>query len=233
MAHKLKDIYPGRVLINPDNPDGTFQNRALGINETLYERRWVSDLWGFGTKLLSNASILQNNSEENLENHQIFDALDYRIKQQEQQYKNEYTLDDITATVNTGPDYGTITSFKALATKNRIYPGGGHRYKVTVFMTFTIIQNSRGVFTVLLSSPGYSFTTESLTSAKFCDGAGLAYNNGAIIPGLKLKPFLESNSPQIIFWHASAVTDQYSIVFTMNLRDKPPFYPSPSVYPPI
>jgi len=232
MAHKLKDIYPGRVLINPDNPDGTFQNRALGIDETLYERRWASDLCGFGTKLLSNASILQNNSEENLVNHQLFDALEYRIKQQEQQYQKEYTLDDITVTASSGPNNGTITSFKALATKNR-GPGGTHRYKVTVFINFTIVQGLRSSIYIIMTSPSYQFRTEALIGAEFCDGAGIAYNDDIILTNLKIKPRSGQNQLEQEFWHESAQTDQYSFVYTMHLKSKPPFYPSPSVYPPI
>jgi len=67
MAKILKDEYPGKVVIDANNPNGTFKNRTDDIlkDGTPLEKAWTSDIWGFFSHLLNLASVVADGSEEN------------------------------------------------------------------------------------------------------------------------------------------------------------------------
>lgn len=76
MAHNLDDTYPGKTTVDGNNPKGTFKNRTSDIlkDGTPFERQWASDVWGFLSHVLNQASITPDGSEENESVSQIFSA---------------------------------------------------------------------------------------------------------------------------------------------------------------
>ncbi len=81
MASKLSNIYPGKVTVDANNPDGTFKNRTSDIlkDGTPFEKIWSSDVWGFLSMILFKASITPDGSEENINASQLYDALEIEM----------------------------------------------------------------------------------------------------------------------------------------------------------
>jgi len=108
--HKLKDLYPGKTIIDVNNPDGTFKNRTseIAADETPYERVWPSDLWGFATRMMNYASIIADGSQENKFNSQIFQALQFAIDSKNDEYLVEYKGDGTHFTVTASGGWTTL-----------------------------------------------------------------------------------------------------------------------------
>jgi len=78
MAKDLSALYPGKIDIDGNNPNGTFKNRTSDAlkDGTPYEKGWASDVWGFLAHILKKAVISPNGAEENEVNSQYYDALE-------------------------------------------------------------------------------------------------------------------------------------------------------------
>ncbi len=78
MAKNLSTLYPGKIDIDANNPNGTFKNRTSDAlkDGTPYEKGWSSDVWGFLAHILKKAVISPSGAEENQTNSQYYDALD-------------------------------------------------------------------------------------------------------------------------------------------------------------
>lgn len=78
MAKNLSTLYPGKITVDADNPNGTFKNRTSDAlkDGTPYEYGWASDVWGFLSHILGLASVVPNGAEENETNSQYYDALE-------------------------------------------------------------------------------------------------------------------------------------------------------------
>ncbi len=77
MAHDLSLAYPGKVVIDSNNPRGTFKNRTSDVlkDGTPLERIWQTDVWGFLSHILKKLEIEPNEIEENESVSQYFDGL--------------------------------------------------------------------------------------------------------------------------------------------------------------
>lgn len=78
MAKNLSTLYPGKITVDGNNPNGTFKNRTSDAlkDGTPYEFGWTSDVWGFLSHILGLASVSPSGAEENETNSQYYDALD-------------------------------------------------------------------------------------------------------------------------------------------------------------
>ena len=78
MAKNLSNLYPGKITVDGNNPNGTFKNRTSDAlkDGTPYEFGWTSDVWGFLSHILGLASVSPSGAEENETNSQYYDALD-------------------------------------------------------------------------------------------------------------------------------------------------------------
>ncbi|MCK5615451.1 hypothetical protein KAR91_77020 [Candidatus Pacearchaeota archaeon] len=91
MANKLEVLYPGKTVVDANNPFGTFKNRDDDIlkNGTPYERGWASDVWGFLAHILNKAGIVPNSVQENINTSQYYDALDGLIGRRAVKFESE------------------------------------------------------------------------------------------------------------------------------------------------
>jgi len=216
MAHILKDIYPGLVTIDENNPDGTFKNRTNGIlkDGTPFERRWASDLWGFATHLLNKALIIPDGSEENINNSQIFDAIQYLIALYNDLYLKEYIPPDFTV---------SGTGWTTLLTTIRPYlnptPGAAldDMWRAKIFI-WGLKTNSAVI--------SYTLTISNITfSIDYGNQPGLSFVNltdnppGGTVTAVP-------NTGQLIFYNPSSVlTDFYAMFGDFRLLNKPSFVP--------
>lgn len=78
MAKNLSTLYPGKITVDGNNPNGTFKNRTSDVlkDGTPYEFGWTSDVWGFLSHILGLASVSPSGAEENETNSQYYDAID-------------------------------------------------------------------------------------------------------------------------------------------------------------
>ena len=85
MAKNLSTLYPGKIDIDGNNPNGTFKNRTSDVlkDGTPYEKGWASDIWGFVSHILKIASVTPDGSEENETNSQYYDALEGSVGRRE------------------------------------------------------------------------------------------------------------------------------------------------------
>ena len=75
----LSAIYPGKVTIDGNNPDGTFKNETtpdVSDDGTPNDEKWAQDMWGFFAHILNKVSVSPNGVQENEATSQIYDALE-------------------------------------------------------------------------------------------------------------------------------------------------------------
>jgi len=75
----LSTLYPGKVTVDANNPDGTFKNEVTpGVSNdgTPLEEQWQQDIWGWIAHLLNKVTVAPNGAQENEATSQIYDALE-------------------------------------------------------------------------------------------------------------------------------------------------------------
>jgi len=80
---QLSTIYPGKIIIDANNPDGTFKNEVTpGVSGdgTPLEEQWQQDAWGWVAHLLNKVSVSPNGAQENELNSQIYDAIETAVR---------------------------------------------------------------------------------------------------------------------------------------------------------
>jgi len=212
MAHKLKDIYPGLVTIDGNNPDGTFKNRTSDIlkNGTPFERRWTSDLWGFVTKLLQMGGVVANNTEENLNNFQYFQALTNYNQEIVDSYRYEYDF------LITGLNWTTL--YARLIPYFNPTPGAGvgDQWGGKIYVGGQLTNTAR--LGVLLTCSGFSFSS-IYGNVPFI----VIPNIGQINLAVNAYTIPLTNTIQIA--HANTVTNYYFFSGHVRLSAKPSFVP--------
>ncbi len=111
MAKNLSTLYPGKIDIDANNPNGTFKNRTSDAlkDGTPYEKGWGSDVWGFLSHILKKALVSPSGAEENETNSQYYDALEGLVGRRAVKFESEDLI--INAINNTQ----AIASFKRLS----------------------------------------------------------------------------------------------------------------------
>ena len=212
MAHKLKDIYSGLVTIDGNNPDGTFKNRTSDIlkDGTPFERRWTSDLWGFVTKLLQMGGVVANNTEENLNNFQYFQALTNYNQAIVDSYRYEYDF------LITGLNWTTI--YARLIPYFNPTPGAvaADQWGAKIYVGGLMTNAAR--LGVMLTCTGFSF------SSLYGDVPLIVIPNiGQIQQSVNAYAVPNTNTIQIV--HANLVTNAYAFSGHVRLAAKPSFVP--------
>lgn len=77
MAIKLETEYPGRTIIDGNNPNGTFKNSTPpgSLNGTPGDNAWARDMWSFLEILMSAGSVTHSNAPDDAVASQRYDAL--------------------------------------------------------------------------------------------------------------------------------------------------------------
>jgi len=111
MAKDLSALYPGKIDIDGNNPNGTFKNRTSDAlkDGTPYEKGWASDVWGFLAHILKKAVVSPSGAEENEVNSQYYDALEGLVGRR----KVVFETDDLI--VNYDNSTEATASFKRLS----------------------------------------------------------------------------------------------------------------------
>lgn len=91
MAKDLSTLYPGKIDIDANNPNGTFRNRTSDAlkDGTPYEKGWASDVWGFLSHILKKAIVSPSGAEENETNSQYYDALEGLVGRRDVNFESE------------------------------------------------------------------------------------------------------------------------------------------------
>lgn len=77
MAIKLEDTYPGRTIIDGNNPFGTFKNSSPpgSLTGTPGDNAWARDMWSFLEILMSEGSMPHSGTPDDATASQRYDAL--------------------------------------------------------------------------------------------------------------------------------------------------------------
>ncbi len=83
MARNLGTIYPGKVIVDGSNPDGTFKNETtpdVSNDGTPNEEQWQQDVWGWIAHLLNKVGVSPDGVQENEVTSQIYDAIQTAVR---------------------------------------------------------------------------------------------------------------------------------------------------------
>jgi len=215
--HKLKDIYPDNVIIDVNNPDGTFKNRISELLKgTPFDELWTADLWGFATHLLNKASIIPNGTEENINSSQIYEALDFLIKKNKDLYSQEYK--GLSVDFFVSGLYGWTTVIARIVPFVNKTPGvpSNDVWRAKIFIYGTITPTTLTSYELNISGINFSALYPFQPAVSFLNSPSNAIaKNSFCIPG--------TNKLRFIF--PSLLTSSFAISGTFRLTEKPSFVP--------
>ncbi len=79
----LSTEYPGKIIVDGNNPDGTFKNETtpdVTNDGTPNDNKWAQDLWGWPAHLLNKVGVAPDGVQENEATSQIYNAIQTAVR---------------------------------------------------------------------------------------------------------------------------------------------------------